>query len=218
MTELPTIPNTRVRRLPERGSYDRELAYPLLDAAQIAHVGFVVDAQPYVIPMLFVRIDDCIFLHGSVGSRMLQHLATGAPCCVTVTHLDGLVLARSHFNHSANYRSVVVFGHSTLVSDLEQKERILLKLVDALVPGRSLDGRAANRKELAATALLEVQIEHLSVKTRSGGPKDLDDDMNLPVWAGVVPLQSAAGAPIAACDLNPDIRLPSYLQSGVYAA
>ncbi len=208
------LPNSRVRRLPERGNYDAAVAYPILDAAQIAHVGFVIDEQPYVIPMLYVRIANSIYLHGSVGSRMLKHLGSGAACCLTVTHVDGLVLARSHFNHSVNYRSVVVFGHATAIHDLEQKAEILLKLVDAIIPGRSADGRAADRKELGATALLEVAIEQLSVKSRSGPPKDFDEDLSLPIWAGVVPMYTSVGEPIPAPDLDLQTPVPHYLLQG----
>lgn len=207
------LPNSQVRRHPERGSYDRESAYPIIDAAQIAHVGFTVEGQPYVIPMLHVRIDDSIFLHGSVGSRMLKHLTGGHPCCLTFTHVDGLVLARSHFSHSVNYRSVAVFGHARALSDLPHKGRVLTRMVDALIPGRAADGRPADDQELAATSVLEVPIEQLSVKVRSGGPKDLDQDMDLRVWAGVLPQRVHFAAPIAADDLPAGIVMPDYLKA-----
>jgi len=205
------LPNSQVRRHPERGSYDRESAYPILDAGQIAHVGFTVEGQPYVIPMLYVRMDDLIYLHGSVGSRLLKHLTGGHPCCLTVTHVDGLVLARSHFSHSVNYRSVAVFGHARALSDLAHKGRVLACMVDALIPGRAADGRPADTSELVATSVLEVAIDELSVKVRSGGPKDLAADMDLRVWAGVLPQSVQVGAPLAADDLPAGIALPAYL-------
>ncbi len=205
------LPNSQVRRHPERGSYDRESAYPIIDAAQIAHVGFTVDGQPYVIPMLHVRIDDSIYLHGSVGSRMMKHLTGGHPCCLTVTHVDGLVLARSHFSHSVNYRSVAVFGHAHALTERAHKGRVLARMVDALIPGRAADGRAADAQELPATSVLEVAIEQLSVKVRTGGPKDLDRDMGLRVWAGVLPQRVQFGAPLPADDLPAGVTLPDYL-------
>ena len=203
----------RIRRHPERGGYEREQAYAALDAGQIAHVGFVVDDQPFVIPMLYARLNDTLLLHGSVGSRLLRHVATGAPVCISVTHLDGWVLARSHFNHSANYRSVVVFGSACSVDDPERKAAALFHLVEALLTGRAADSRPADPQELAGTSLLEVHISECSLKTRSGPPKDHPDDLNLPIWAGVVPLSPKPGTPIPAPDLAPGIALPSYLQA-----
>lgn len=208
----PTRNSATIRRHPERGSYERAAVDAVLDAGQIAHVGFVQDGQPFVIPMLYARLDDTLLLHGSVSSRLLRHLAEGHPCCVTVTHFDGWVLARSHFNHSANYRSAVVLGTARLVSDPVFKAQALAHLVDALIPGRAADSRPSDPGELAGTTLLAVQIEQYSVKTRSGGPKDHPDDLALPVWAGVVPLRVMAQTPEPAEDLAPGIALPAYLR------
>lgn len=201
----------RIRRHPERGAYQRDEAYAVLDAGQIAHVGFVVDSQPFVIPMLYARLGDRVLLHGSVGSRLLRHLATGAPVCLSVTHLDGWVLARSHFNHSANYRSVVVFGSARCIDDPVRKAEALIHLVDALLPGRAADTRPADPQELAATSLIEVVVDDCSVKSRSGPPKDHPDDLGRPTWAGIVPLSLVPGTPIPAPDLAPGLAFPEYL-------
>jgi uncharacterized protein len=214
MTQSSAVPGqrNRIRRHPERGAYGRSEAYATLDAGQIGHVGFVVDGQPFVIPMLYARQGDSVLLHGNVASRLLRHLATGAPCCISVTHMDGWVLARSHFNHSANYRSVVVFGTARSIDDPERKAIALLHLVEALLPGRGADTRPADPQELAGTSLLEVEISECSVKSRSGPPKDHPDDLSWPTWAGVVPLTLSAGTPIPAPDLLPGVALPEYLQ------
>lgn len=213
-TGIPRDARHRIRRHPERGSHDRELAYRILDAGQIAHVGFVVDGQPFVIPMLYARLGDALLLHGGVASRLMQRLAGGAPCSIAVTHLDGWVLARSHFHHSVNYRSVVVFGRARVVDDPSRKAAALAHLVDALIPGRAADTRPADAQELAATVLLEVAMEDLSVKIREGDPKDHPDDIGSPAWAGVVPLALAAGTPCPAPDLAAGIDVPDYLRHG----
>jgi hypothetical protein len=199
-----------VRRHPERANYDREALHAVLDAAFIAHVGFVVDGQPFVIPMLHARDGERLLLHGSVSSRLLQTLLGGAPCSVAVTVLDGLVLARSHFSHSVNYRSAVVFGRAHEVVDATDKARCLHRFTDAVVPGRAADSRPADASELAATRVLALDIEDASVKQRNGGPKDHPHDLELPVWAGVVPLHLARGTaePDAASQALP---LPGYL-------
>lgn len=201
----------RIRRHPERGSHDRELGYRILDAGQIAHVGFAIDDQPFVIPMLYARLGERILLHGGIASRLLQHLAGGAPCTLAVTHLDGWVLARSHFHHSVNYRSVVVFGRARVVAEQERKSAALAHLVDALIPGRAADTRPSDAQELAATTLLEVEIEDLSVKSREGDPKDHPDDLASHAWAGVVPLTLQPGTPQPAPDLPAGVAVPEYL-------
>lgn len=214
MADTPTDRHARhrIRRHPERGSHERERAYAILDSAQIAHVGFAVDGQPFVIPMLYARLGDRVLLHGGVSSRLMQHLASGAPCTLAVTHMDGWVLARSHFNHSVNYRSVVVFGRANVIDEPEEKAAALAHLVDALIPGRAADTRPGDPQELAATVLLAVEIEDLSVKAREGGPKDHPDDLSSPAWAGVIPLSLQPGTPIPAHDMASGVAFPGYLR------
>lgn len=202
----------RIRRHPERGSHERELAWRVLDAGQIAHVGFAVDGQPFVIPMLYARQGERVLLHGGVSSRLMQHLASGAPCTLAVTHLDGWVLARSHFHHSVNYRSVVIFGRARVIGDPAEKSAALAHLVDALIPGRAADTRPSDAQELAATVLLAVEVEDLSVKIREGDPKDHPDDLAHAAWAGVIPLAQMPGTPIPAPDLREGVPLPDYLR------
>jgi nitroimidazol reductase NimA-like FMN-containing flavoprotein (pyridoxamine 5'-phosphate oxidase superfamily) len=189
-------PRTIVRRLPERSSYDRELVHAILDEALVCHVGFVHDGAPVVIPTTFVRVDETLYVHGSPASRMLRTLSDGVDVCVTVTLLDGLVLARSTVHHSMNYRSVVVMGRAHKLDDLSHKAAALRALVEHVVPGRSADAREANEKELRATLVLSLPLEHVSAKVRTGGPLDEPDDMSLPVWAGEVPLRVMRDAPV----------------------
>ena len=181
----------RVKRHPERGTYDRETVDAILDEALVCHLGFAVDGRPYVIPTLHARVGDTLYLHGSSASRMLRHLAAGAPACATVTLLDGLVLARSVFNHSMNYRSVVVLGTATLVAD-EEKADALHALTERLAPGRWDEARRPSPQELKATSILRLPIDEASAKVRSGPPKDAPADEGLPVWTGVVPVHLAA--------------------------
>lgn len=204
-------PRHEVRRHPERANYDRAAAYAVLDAACVGHVAFALDGQPFVIPMLYARDGDRLLLHGGVSSRLLKALASGIECCVAVTHLDGLVLARSQFHHSVNYRSVVAFGQARVLDDPAEKAAALVRLVEAIVPGRSKDARAADRQELAATVVLGLPIADLSLKSRGGGPSDAPEDLGLPVWSGVIPLALTAARPVAAADLDPAIPLPGYL-------
>jgi nitroimidazol reductase NimA-like FMN-containing flavoprotein (pyridoxamine 5'-phosphate oxidase superfamily) len=200
-------PDTRLRRLPERGSHDFAQACAIIDAARIGHVGIVLEGQPYVLPMALGRRDRALLLHGSSASRLARSLAAGLPCCVTITHLDGLVLARSAFHSSMNYRSLMVFGRAREVTGADEKARGLNVLVDHLIPGRSAELRPATRRELNATTLLELPIETFSVKTRSGPPNDAAADLEAPVWAGVIPLAIAAGeaedAPVLAPGRSP---------------
>jgi hypothetical protein len=198
----------RVERTRIRARYHRESIHAILDVGLIAHVGFCIDGQPFVIPMLYARDGETILLHGSVASRLVNALGAGIPACLSVTHLDGLVLARSHFNHSANYRSVVAFGVATLVADPDEKVAALARLVDTIVPGRAAESRAPDRNELAATNVLRFTIEDASAKVRDGGVKDDAADMTLPHWAGVVPQHCAYGAPIADENLASDVELP----------
>jgi nitroimidazol reductase NimA-like FMN-containing flavoprotein (pyridoxamine 5'-phosphate oxidase superfamily) len=203
--------DTRLRRLPERGSKDLQLAFDIIDSSPICHVGFSLDEQPYVVPMAVGRDGETVLLHGSVVSRVLQNLSDGLSCCVTVTHLDGLVLARSSFNSSMNYRSLMVFGSATLITDQEEKKRGLDVLVEHLAPGRLSDLRPSTRKELNATTLLKLPLDTFSIKSRSGPPGDAKGDLDTPIWAGVIPLSLAAGKPQAVADMPADIPLPDYL-------
>ena len=211
MTDGNNTANTRLNRLPERGSHDFELACTLLDESRICHVGFSLEGHPYVVPMALGRDGNDLLLHGSVVSRLITNLAEGLPCCVTVTHLDGLVLARSAFHSSMNYRSVMVFGKAKPVTDEAEKLAAMDALVEHLAPGRLADLRAPTRKELNATTILRLPIETFSIKQRSGGPSDASYDIELPVWAGVVPIALTESAPVDAPDLPEGLEVPAYL-------
>jgi nitroimidazol reductase NimA-like FMN-containing flavoprotein (pyridoxamine 5'-phosphate oxidase superfamily) len=204
-------PRTTVERVPERASYDRELIYGILDEGLVCHVGFVVEGRPCVIPMNYARRGDALILHGSGASRLLKRLGEGAPCCVTVTMLDGLVLARSALHHSVNYRSVVVLGVAEPILDPEEKKDALECLVEHVVPGRGEDARPPSREEVAATTVLRIPIEEVSAKTRSGPPSDAEADMHLPVWAGVLPLRTVAMEPEPDETMAPGIDVPQYV-------
>ena len=193
----PPSERSRVRRLAERGSYDPASAYAILDEGLVCHVGLSTPDGPVVIPTLYARDGDRLLLHGSVASRLLRSAASeGAQICVTVTLIDGLVLARSAFHHSMNYRSVVVFGPAQRIEDPDEKRAAMDVLVEALVPGRSADARAPSEVELRQTAVLALPLHELSVKVREGGAKDGEEDLDLPVWAGVLPLPVVPGAPV----------------------
>ncbi|MEU9237424.1 pyridoxamine 5'-phosphate oxidase family protein [Streptomyces subrutilus] len=205
-----TVP-TRSR---DRARYDRETVHSILDQAYICHLGFVRDGAPVVLPTLFGRVGEALYLHGSTGSRPLRAAGKadpGLPVCVTVTHVDGLVLARSAFHHSLNYRSVVVHGTAYQVTDEEECRMALDALVDHVVPGRSADSRPANAKELAATAVIRLDLTEVSAKIRTGGPNDDAEDLGLPHWAGVVPVAPAYGTPVPAADLAAGTAVPDYL-------
>lgn len=203
-------PRTRVVREPQRGVYDRDAAYAILDEAFICHVGFVSDGQPYVIPTSFGRAGDVLYIHGSAASRMLRRLSEGIPVCVTVTLLDGLVLARSVFNHSMNYRSVVVLGTATLVENSEEKLTALKAIADHIISGRWADARQPNEQELKATSVLRLLIEEFSAKVRTGPPIDDEDDYVLPVWAGVIPLKLTSDNPIKDDRVSKHTPIPVY--------
>jgi nitroimidazol reductase NimA-like FMN-containing flavoprotein (pyridoxamine 5'-phosphate oxidase superfamily) len=194
----PTPPTLRTRlvREPDRAVYDREAAYAILDEGFLCHAGFVLDGQPFVIPTSYGRKDDALFIHGSAASRMLRQMKEGVPVCLTVTLLDGLVLARSIFNHSMNYRSVVILGKATLVDDPAEKLEALRLLSEHIIPGRWADSRQPNEKELKATSVLRLPIEEFSAKVRQGPAVDDEADYSFPTWAGVVPLEMKTGAPI----------------------
>jgi uncharacterized protein len=204
-------PKTTIRRIPARGSYDRALAYSILDEALVCAVGFVVDGEPYVIPMAFARWDDRLVLHGAPASRLLGTLASGVRFCATVTLLDGLVLARSAFHHSMNYRSVVVLGTANEIRDLDEKRAALAKLVDHVLPGRSKSARAPSEKELVSTRVLVLPIEEVSVKVRAGGPLDDEDDASVNCWSGHVPLAMSTLTPVPDEKYPPLAPLPEEL-------
>jgi len=201
---------TRVVREADRGVYDRETIYRILDEGFICHVGFVVDGQPFVIPTSYGRSGDTLYIHGSAASRMLRNLDKGIPVCITVTLLDGLVLARSIFNHSMNYRSVVVLGTATLVEDSAEKLEALRRLSEHILPGRWADSRQPNERELKATFALRVPITEFSAKVRQGPPIDDEEDYAFPTWAGVIPLATVARPPIPDARGAAGIGVPSY--------
>jgi nitroimidazol reductase NimA-like FMN-containing flavoprotein (pyridoxamine 5'-phosphate oxidase superfamily) len=202
---------TELRRLPNRGSHDADAIHAILDAGFLAHVGFQVNGQPFVIPTLYGRSEDTLYLHGSAVSRTLTELAAGVPACVTVTLLDGLVLARSAFHHSMNYRSVVAFGNARKVEEASQKQRALRIISEHLIAGRWNDVRPPTEQELKATAVLEFSIEEASAKIRQGPPLDDEDDYRLPVWAGVLPLRVEAQRAIPDSRLANGSEVPRYV-------
>ena len=203
MNEITQTERTRLRRLPQRGSFERQAVYDILDEGFVCHVGFVSGGQPFVIPTAYGRAGDELYIHGARASRMLKALRDGAEVCVTVTLIDGLVLARSAFHHSVNYRSVVVFGRARVVETPEEKMRALLAFTEHVVPGRWDEVREPNRQELDATLVLALPLAEASAKVRTGPPVDDEEDYALPVWAGVLPLSVGTGAPA------PDPLLPA---------
>ena len=213
MTEFIKTDKTRINRLPKRGYYDRETIYQILDEALICHVGFVDNGQPYVIPINFARVDDTVVLHGAIASRLLKHVEAGYPVCVEVTIVDGLVLARSVFHHSVNYRSVVLFGTGRAVEDEQEKLAALEAVTEHLIPGRWKEARRPNRKELNATRVVSIQIDEASAKVRMGPPIDDEEDYGLPVWAGVLPLQELPLSPIRDELQEEPVDLPAYIES-----
>lgn len=215
-TPLKT-PRTTLRRHPERGSHERAAIHAILDEALLCHVGIAVDGQPYVLPMLHARIDDALYLHGAVASRLLRALAAGSPIAVTCTLLDGLVLARSAFHHSMNYRSVVALGVAAEVTDEGEKRRALDALVDRVGPGRHAEVRPPTASELAGTRVLRLRLDEASAKVRSGPPVDLAADLGLPVWAGELPLRTVAGPPRRAPGLGPEITASPSLRAATEA-
>ena len=210
MSSNPT-PRTRVVREPQRAVYERDAVNQILDEAFLCHVGFVADGQPYVIPTSYGRDRDTLYIHGSVASRMLRNLDQGVPVCITVTLLDGLVLARSVFNHSMNYRSVVILGTATLVDDPAEKIAALRALSEHILPHRWDDSRFPNEKELKATSVLRLPISEFSAKVRVGPPVDDEEDYSFPTWAGVIPLEMNSGTPIR--DERCEQELPAYLKN-----
>jgi nitroimidazol reductase NimA-like FMN-containing flavoprotein (pyridoxamine 5'-phosphate oxidase superfamily) len=211
-SSAPT-PRTRVVREPQRAVYDRNVLNRILDEGFICHVGFVLDGQPFVIPTSYGRHEDVLYIHGSAASRMLRNVSGGIPVCVTVTLLDGLVLARSIFNHSMNYRSVVVLGTGTAIEDGEEKLAALRLLSEHIVPGRWEEARQPNEKELKATTIIRVPIREFSAKVREGPVIDDEEDYAFPVWAGVLPLKVVTGDPIRDSRVLEGIDVPDYVKS-----
>jgi nitroimidazol reductase NimA-like FMN-containing flavoprotein (pyridoxamine 5'-phosphate oxidase superfamily) len=211
-SQMPTA-RTRVVREAHRGVYDRETVYRILDEGFLCHVGFVADGQPFVIPTSYGRKDANLYVHGSAASRMLRNMKTeGVSVCITVTLLDGLVLARSIFNHSMNYRSVVVLGKASLVDDPEEKLAALRVLSEHILPGRWDDSRQPNERELKQTSVLRLPIEEFSAKVREGSAIDDEEDMSFPTWAGVLPLEMKPGIPIRDEQLSPERDVPDYVR------
>jgi uncharacterized protein len=207
---LTQTPATRVRYA-ARGSYDRDLAYSIIDEATVAHVGLVHDGRPVVIPMLHARLDDRLYLHGSPATRLMRETKPGVEICVTITLIDSLVLARSAFHHSANYRSVVLFGETVPVSGIDERRRILDAYVDKIVPGRRPHLRPMTDKEVRGTAMISIPIDEGSVKVRAAGPVDDEEDYALPIWAGLLPLKSGYETPVADPRNQPGLEVPTHV-------
>ena len=208
MTHTYPPVDMKFRRHPERGSTDLKRAHGILDEGLVCHVGFELSGQSYIIPMGYGRMGDRVILHGAIASRLLKHLASGAPCCVSVTLLDGLVLARSQFSHSMNFRSLTIYGCCERIVDPDEKKLALECLVEHLVPGRTADARPGNRKELAATEVLSLALEQFTVKCREGDPIDKKSDEHLAVWAGVIPLKIQADPPVTDELTGSDLDIP----------
>lgn len=202
----------KVRRMPERGVYDRDAIYAIVDAALICHVGFVQDGQPFVIPTIHARLGDEILLHGAKASRLLKHVQAGQPICVSVTLLDGLVLARSVFNSSMNYRSALLFGHGRTIEDRAEKLAGLAALTEHLLVGRWEEARQPTEKELQATTLVAISIDSASAKVRSGPPSDDEEDYGLPIWAGILPIRQQFLEPDADARLLEGVPLPDSIK------
>lgn len=212
MTLLETD-RTKLKRLPKRGHFDRDTVYGILDEGFICHVGFAPEGQPFVIPTGYARVDDKLYIHGSQASRMLRKLSGGLDACVTVTIIDGLVLARSAFHHSMNYRSVVIFGRATIVEDREVKIKALVALSEHIIRGRWAEVREPTEEEMIMTTVLEVPLVEASAKIRTGPPLDDEEDYAMSVWAGVIPLKLEAGEPIKDPRLPEGIEVPEYARN-----
>jgi uncharacterized protein len=213
MNDFTPTERTQVKRLPKRGKYERETVFAILDEGFVCHVGFAVDGQPYVIPTNYGRSGDTLYLHGSAASRMLRTLSEGVPVSVTVTHVDGLVLARSAFHHSVNYRSVVILGTARLVTDPAEKMEALRVFTEHVMKGRWDDVRQPTEQELKATTVLALPLEEVSAKVRTGGPIDDEEDYALPVWAGVLPLETSIKEPVPDPQRKRDQPVPPYLKN-----
>jgi nitroimidazol reductase NimA-like FMN-containing flavoprotein (pyridoxamine 5'-phosphate oxidase superfamily) len=211
MPDFPVTDLNKVQRLPKRGHYDKDVIYPIIDEALICHVGFVQDNQPFVIPTIHARLNDSLILHGAIANRMLKHIQAGNPICVTITLIDGLVIARSVFHSSMNYRSVVLFGKGRKIESDVEKLQALEAITEHIARGRWQDARLPTKKELDGTTVITMPIESASAKVRTGPPIDDEEDYQLPIWAGVVPLEQVAQAPIFDPKLSNGIDVPEYL-------
>ena len=212
MNATPPSDRTRVKRLPERGKYDKKTVHSILDEGLVCHVGIAVGDQPFVIPMTYARSGDKLIMHGSAGSRLLTALQKGADVCVAVTHLDALVLARSAFHHSMNYRSVVIFGKANVIQDEDQMASVFKEFFEHVLPGRWKDVRKPNARELAQTALIEIPLDEASAKIRTGPPSDDEADYELPVWAGLLPFALTTQPAVDDPRLQAGIEQPDYLE------
>ncbi|TAE31064.1 MAG: pyridoxamine 5'-phosphate oxidase family protein [Cytophagales bacterium] len=202
---------TKITRLPKRGHHDTETIYPILDEGLVCHVSYNLNGQPFMIPTAYCRIDDIVYLHGSVGSHFFRELAKEIPVCIAVTHIDGLVMARSAFHHSVNYRSVILFGQTRLVTDETERWHALERITEHLVPGRWDDTRQPNASEMKKTMVLAIQIEEASAKVRTGNVGDEPEDMNLPYWAGVLPISLHYGKPEQDPVQDTAVTVPDYV-------
>ena len=207
---VATSDRSRIVREPQRAVYDRELIYNILDEGFVCHVGFTADGQTFVIPTMYARVGDALYFHGSAASRMLRGVSTGLNVCITVTLADGLVLARSVFNHSMNYRSAVALGNASIVDEADEKLDALRAFTEKILPGRWNDARQPNEKELKATSILRLPLTEISAKVRTGGVEDDAEDYALPVWAGIVPLRLVAEAPLRDERSDPALPTPAY--------
>lgn len=213
MDDYKPTPRTTVKRRPERGRYDRATVHAILDAGFICHVGYVIHGRPFVTPTAYWREGERVYWHGSVASRMLKALKTGVPACLTVSHLDGLVLARSAFHHSLNYRSVMILGTARAVEGAAAKARALRAFMDRIAPGRWDEVRAPTGRELKGTTVVSMPLEEVSAKVRPGGPIDDEADYALDCWAGVLPVMTVTGTPIPDTRLKPGVPTPAYLKA-----
>jgi uncharacterized protein len=213
MSDYDVTPRSRVRRLPKRAHYDRETVHAIIDEALICHVSFVEEGNPFVIPTIHARRDDELLLHGARASRLLKHAASGAPLAIAITLLDGLVIARSTFNSSMNYRSAVIFGHGRAIEDPAERDAALKAFSDQLVPGRWEDSRANTEQETAATAIVAVTIESATAKIRTGGVGDDAEEFGLPYWAGVLPIEQQVLTPIDDPNLPGGVQAPDYIRN-----
>jgi nitroimidazol reductase NimA-like FMN-containing flavoprotein (pyridoxamine 5'-phosphate oxidase superfamily) len=213
MSQFTLTDKNRVRRVPKRGVYDREIIFQIIDQALVGHVGFVINGDPFVIPTLVARCEEQILLHGATSSRLMRHVAAGGQLSISISHVDALVLARSVFHHSINYRSAVLFGCGQIITDRAKKLDALKCFTERLVPGRWADARRPNEEELKATAIAAVKIDLASAKIRTGPPVDDAEDYALPIWAGVVPVRRVFDDPVADHALPADTAVPSYLEA-----